>query len=279
MDTDKPRIETDVAVQILWTTATAGGIVVLGLFVLAGVIFVLVSLLGGPPPSPLQLLLSMMLGWSQLFAVGVMAAAVFSVAGPFPKPWEISFDAWVLIGLVAVLCGVGLLSCGPPYSRVPGTGLRAVLAGETIALWRWFNGLPPWALYGFCGALAASAVGLWAWIRMREEWRWPGASKGHILAAGAIFVYGGLVTALIALESWLAGLGFAAVFGYGVCYALGVVTFRTDEFEAACRPDAEPRALPSVRFTTLLLALSFGCSGVPAWGLVEQLLHRPLPIS
>lgn len=270
MDAGKPQVEPEIASQIIGTTATVCGICFLGMSVVMGFFVFPLSLLAqGPSPAPLKMFLYALAGTAQLFALGLMVAAVFAVAGSFPKPWSLSADAWMLLGLMIVVIGIGVLSCRPPRAIPSGKGIGGVLVEGALALWQRVSPLSPVAVNASSSAAVSGAVALWVWVRVHEQWRWPGAGVGHVLSAAAIFLYGGLVSTLIITQSWLAGLAFASVFGYGVCYALGLVTLRADEFQATCRPDAGPRSRPSVRLTALILSLTAACSASFVWLLVK----------
>ena len=271
MDADKPRVDSAAAVGLLCWAAIVFALIC----VLMNLVFFAIT--GGEWRPLVRGLPGMLVFESQLFAVGVMGSTVLAVSGTFPEHWKLSADVWILVGLLASLGTLALLlRCEVPYLRPSTPWPWSVLLGGSLALWGWIADLSPAIL---CAPLIAGALAVWTWVRVRDLWRWPGARVGHVLAAAAVFVYGGLLSTLAFLKLWSVGVVVAGISAYAVCYVLGLVTLRADEFEAACRSDAGPRAEPSVRLTALLLLLSIGCSGALAlvvpW---QSLLHPPKPL-
>lgn len=248
MDAGKVRMDQTTAVHVLRRTAIVCALIWLILPAVHG------AIAWGDWRVVLEMLVGLPIGLSQLLAVGVVASAVCAVSGEFPDQWKLSVDVWILIGLVAGLCLVALLLSWSAPSGLTMPWPWDALLGPAMGVGERFGN---WIL---SAGVIGGALALWACIRVRGHWRWPGGGVGHALAAAAMFVYGGLLSTLAVWQYWPLGLALASVCAYGVCYALGLVTLRADEFEAACQLDAGPRPTPSVRLTLLLLVLSVGAS-------------------
>jgi hypothetical protein len=264
MDAGKVRMDQTTAVHVLRRTA----IVCTLIWLIPPV--VVAALTWANWQLALQMLLELPIALSQLLAVAAIASAMLAVSGPFPEKWKLSADVLVFAALAAAFSAVGISSSSGFVVFPVRDGMWGVLADTPVTLLYWVRNLHPNAFYGI--PLAADALVLWVAVRVWHGWRWPGAGAGHFLAAGAMLVYGGVLS-VAALVSWPAGLGVAAVCAYGVCYALGLATIRADEFQAACRPGAGPRAVPSVPLTALLFALAVGGSVPWAWATADRLLH------